>query len=103
MRTLQEHFGDLDKMVDGGMGVTKTREQIGFIWSQVSALQTDYARLDGVHTKFQETQTKIITDLQSKNQTLVAEITKLINPSPTEPRPWGGKPPISGRMDPPRQ
>jgi lysyl-tRNA synthetase class II len=59
MRTLQEHFDDLDRMVDSGTNVAKTRNQISFIWGEVAALQASYAALAEAHTKLQEEHSKL--------------------------------------------
>jgi regulator of replication initiation timing len=59
MRTLQEHFDDLDRMVDSGTNVAKTRNQISFIWGEVAALQANYSALAEAHLKLQEENSKL--------------------------------------------
>jgi len=63
MKTLEEHFDDLDRMIDTGAAKPAIRDQIAFIWKQVSTLQMEHAALEQayqeLHTGLEERLAKI--------------------------------------------
>ena len=69
MPTLQQHLDDLDRMVDSGASVAKTRSQIAFIGREIAALEADYSRLAEAHANLQQAH----TDLQAKICALEAQ------------------------------
>jgi cell division protein FtsB len=93
-------------MVENGADKPKIRSQIAFIGREVAALQADYASLAEAHTQSNADAAKIISDLKTQNQTvvaenqaLVAENTKLKNPTPPPTPSWSSQPRIKGRME----
>jgi Zn-dependent oligopeptidase len=59
MPTLQESIETLDRFVQDGADMPKTRSQIAFIGREIAALEADYARAIEDNTKLREENTKI--------------------------------------------
>ena len=85
-------------MVDTNANKPEIRSQIAFIGREVATLEADYVHLGEAHAQFKQSADKTITDLQVKNQALIAENEKLVNPTPKPPM-FGGQPRIKGRME----
>lgn len=59
MKTLKEHFDDLDRMIDTDAGKPKIRDQLEFIWLQVSKLEASYTSLQESHANLEEEHMKL--------------------------------------------
>jgi uncharacterized protein (DUF3084 family) len=68
MPTLQESIDQLDRMIDTGADIPKTRSQLAFIGREVSALEADYSSLAQSHSQLQQTHTELVSKINEMKE-----------------------------------